>query len=363
MGLLWPAWLLLLAAIPVVVLLYLLALRRRRRFAVHYSSLSLISQAMPGGIRWRRHLPFVLFLLALILLILALSRPFANVTVASNQTTVMLALDASLSMCANDVDPNRIAVAQEAAGRFIEDLDPGTQVGIVAFAGIAQVIAAPTTDREVLLEALDNLTMARRTALGSAIARSLDTLAEVNPNILPVRTFASSSQQQSGVDLEETLQPDVIVLLTDGANTSGLNPLTAAEAARDRGVRVYTIGFGTTNPTVLRCTAEQLGGDEQVNRLGRGAFRGGFGGGFGGGSGLQNFLNLDEDTLMSVAVTTGGEYYYAESADELLEVFDTIPVHITGKKVRMEISALLTAIGALFAVGGVVLGIRWNPLP
>ena len=359
MGLLWPAWLSLLAAIPVVVLLYILALRRRRRFAVHYSSLSLIRQAMPGGIRWRRHLPFALFLLALILLILALSRPFANVTVASNQTTVMLALDVSLSMCANDIEPNRIAVAQEAAGRFIESQDPGTQVGIVAFAGIAQVVVAPTTDREALLEAIENLTMARRTAVGSAIARSLDTLAEVNPNISPVRTYASPSRDDMGAIVEETLQPDVIVLLTDGANTSGVNPLTAAEAARDRGVRVFTIGFGTTNPSVLRCTLDQLGGgDEQMNRIGRGGFGRGFGSGFG-----RNFLNLDEDTLMSVAETTGGEYYYAESADELLEVFSTIPVHITGKKVRMEISALLTAIAALFALGGVVLGIRWNPLP
>ena len=203
MGLLWPAWLLLLAAIPVVVLLYMLALRRRRRFAVHYSSLSLIRQAMPGGIRWRRHLPFVLFLLALVLLILALSRPFANVTVASNQTTVMLALDVSLSMCANDVEPNRIAVAQEAAGRFIESQEPGTQVGIVAFAGIAQVIVAPTTDREALLEAIEDLTMARRTAVGSAIARSLDTLAEVNPNISPVRTYASPSRDDTGAIVEE----------------------------------------------------------------------------------------------------------------------------------------------------------------
>lgn len=358
MGLLWPAWLLLLAAIPVVVLLYLLALRRRRRFAVQYSSLSLIRQAMPGGIRWRRHLPFVLFLLALVLLILALSRPFANVTVASNQTTVMLALDVSLSMCANDIEPNRIAVAQEAAGRFIESQEPGTQVGIVAFAGIAQVIVAPTTDREALLEAIENLTMARRTAVGSAIARSLDTLAEVNPNISPVRTYASPSRDGTGAIVEETLQPDVIVLLTDGANTSGVNPLTAAEAARDRGVRVFTIGFGTTNPSVLRCTADQLGGDEQINRIGRGGLGRGFGSGFG-----RNFLNLDEETLMSVADITGGEYFYAESADELLKVFSTIPVHITGKKVRMEISALLTAIAALFALAGVALGIRWNPLP
>ena len=245
MGLLWPAYLLLLTAIPLVVLAYLLVLRRRRRFAVHYSSLSLIRQAMPGGTRWKRHLPFVLIVLAIALLILALSRPFANVTVASSRTTVMLALDVSLSMCASDIDPNRLTVAQEAAKKFIESQEAGTQVGIVAFAGIAQLIVPPTTDRDALVEAVDNLITARRTAVGSAIARSLDALAEVNPEISPIRVYSSPLDSGPDPDLEGVLQPDVIVLLTDGASNRGVRPLAAAEAARDRGVRVYTIGFGT----------------------------------------------------------------------------------------------------------------------
>lgn len=358
MGLLWPTFLLLLAAIPLIVLLYMLALRRRRRFAVHYSSLSLIRQAMPGGIRWRRHLPFVLVLLSLVLLILALTRPFANVTVASNRTTVMLAFDVSLSMCADDIHPNRMTVAQEAATRFIESQEPGTQVGIVAFAGFAQVIAAPTTDREALKEAVANLTMARRTAVGSAIARSLDALSEVNPRISPVRTYPNNVGDQTGPVLEENVQPDVIVLLTDGASNRGVRPLTAAQAARDRGVRIYTIGFGTDNPSVLMCTASQLGGDDRLSRIGQGGF-----GTFGRGFGRGNFLLLDEETLIRVADLTGGEYYLAESADELLEVFSTIPVQLSENKVRVEISAVFTAMGALLALCGLVLGVRWNPLP
>ena len=151
MGVLWPVYLLVLITIPLVVLAYLLVLKRRKRFAVHYSSLSLIQQAMPGHTRWRRHLPFALLVLALTLLILALSRPFANVSIASSRTTVMLALDVSLSMCANDISPNRLTIAQEAARRFIESQEPDTQVGIVVFAGIAQLIVPPTTDRDVLL--------------------------------------------------------------------------------------------------------------------------------------------------------------------------------------------------------------------
>ena len=367
MGLLWPVYLLILAAIPLLVVAYVLVLRRRRRFAVHYSSLSLIRQAMPSGFRWRRHLPFALMVLAVALLILALSRPFANVTVASSRTTVMLALDVSLSMCADDVDPNRLSVAQEATERFIESQEPGTQVGIVAFAGFAQLIVPPTTDREVLLEAVSNLTTARATAVGSAIARSLDALAEVNPDIAPASVYVSPQEAGQDDGLEGGLQPDVIVLLTDGASNRGLNPLAAAQAASDRGVRVYTIGFGTTNPTVFRCTDEQLGSDEFNRRIGQGGF-GSFGwrrfGNFGGGGqGFRNFLRLDEPTLTRIAEVTGAEYYLAESADELLQVFSTIPVQIEKKKVRMEVSGVLTAIGGLLAIASVALGLRWSPLP
>ena len=354
MGLLWPAYLLLLAALPLVVLAYVLALRRRRRFAVHYSSLSLIRQAMPPGIRWRRHLPFTLIVLALALLFLALSRPFADVTVASSRTTVMLALDVSLSMCADDIDPNRLTVAQDAAERFIESQESGTQVGVVAFAGIAQLIVPPTTDREALKEAVSDLTTARMTAVGSAITRSLDALAEVNPNIPATRVYSAPLENRQEAFTEDNLQPDVIVLLTDGASNRGVLPLVAAQAARDRGVRVYTIGFGTTTPSVLRCTAEQLGTDELANRIGRGGF---------GRFGRVGFLQLDEPTLKNVAEMTGAEYYLAESADELLEVFSTIPVQFRKNTVRMEISAVFTAIAGLLVLVAVALGLRWNPLP
>ena len=354
MGLLWPAYLLFLVTIPLVALAYVLVLRRRRRFAVHYSSLSLIRQAMPAGMRWRRHFPFVLMLLALALLILALSRPFSNVTIASSRTTVMLALDVSLSMCANDIYPNRLTVAQDAAERFIDSQESGTQVGLVAFAGIAELIVPPTTDRDVLKEAVSNLTTARMTAVGSAITRSLDALAEVNPNIPATRVYSVPLEDRQDTFMEENLQPDVVVLLTDGASNRGILPLVAAEAARDRGVRVYTIGFGTATQSVLSCTPDQLGTDELANRIGRGGF-----GRFGRGT----FLHLDEQTLMNVAEMTEAEYYLAESADELLHVFSTIPVQIRENKERMEVSAVFTAIGALLALAAVALGLRWNPLP
>ena len=235
MGLLWPDYLLLLAVIPLLVLVYVLVLRRRRRFAVHYSSLSLIRQAMPVAFQWRRHLPFALMALALALLVLALARPFTSVAVASSRTTVMLALDVSLSMCADDVDPNRLTVAQRATERFIDSQEPDTRVGVVAFAGIAQVVVPPTTDREVLLEAVNNLKTARATAVGSAIGRSLAALAEINPDIPPLNVYVDPRQDSADPDENDFLQPDVIVLLTDGASNRGVSPLMAARAARDRG--------------------------------------------------------------------------------------------------------------------------------
>lgn len=358
MGLLWPAFLLLLIAIPLIIAVYVLALRRRRRYAVRYSSLSLIRQAMPGGFRWRRHVPFALLALALSLLIFALARPFADVTVASNRSTVMLALDVSLSMCADDVYPNRLTVAQEATRRFIDGQEPGTRVGLVAFAGFAQLVVPPTTEREELLEMLGSLTTARATAVGSAIARSLDALSEINPNIPPLSVFVTPRGQATDTGEEYLQQPDVIVLLTDGASNRGVLPLVAARAARDRGVRVYTIGFGTTNPAVMRCSTDQLGGDEFANRIARGGF-GTFSRGFGG----RNFLMLDERTLGLVAQITDAEYYTAESADELLEVFSTIPLQTENTTVRMEVSAFLTAVSALLALAAAWLGLRWGPLP
>ena len=353
MGMLWPAFLLLLIALPLLVMAYAAVIRRRRRYAVSYSSLSLIAAAVPRGMRWRRHIPFALALLAIALLIVALARPYADVSVASSRSTVVLALDVSLSMCADDILPNRLAVAQEAADRFIDSQEPGTRVGIVAFAGLAQLIVPPTNDREVLHEAVANLTTARRTAVGSAIVRSLDALSEVNPDIPPVSAYITARGERTDSGAEAGLQPDVIVLLTDGASNRGVRPLTAAEAARDRGVRVYTIGFGTTEPATFRCTREQLGGEQLP------FFRGG---GIASAR-MLSFLRLDEETLGEVAEITGARYYLAGSADELFEVFSGIPVQLEQREVRMELSAVLTAISGLLALTALALGLRWSPLP
>src|SRR5215207_583336 len=176
MSFLWAGSLLLLGLIPLIVALYIWMLRRRRRFTVRYSSLSLVREAASHQSRWRRHLPFVLFLLALASLVLALSRPVATVNVPSNKATIILAIDVSRSMCSNDIPPNRLEAAKDAAQSFIQNHQAGRQIGLVAFAGFAELIQPPTEDVELLTSAVESLTTARRTAIGSAILRALDAI-------------------------------------------------------------------------------------------------------------------------------------------------------------------------------------------
>ncbi len=358
MTFLWPTLLLGLLVIPVSLGIYIWAIRRRRRYAVRFSHLALIREALPRGARWRRHLPFALFLIGLASLATALARPTAEVEVPLSRTSIILALDTSRSMCATDVLPNRLTVAQEAALSFIRNQPDGVQIGIVAFAGFAEIIVPPTSDRDTLIEAVETLTTSLGTAIGSATLKSIDAIAEVNDAVAPSGVFLDP--EASGPEPEVHLYlPDIIVLLTDGANTQGPRPQDAARQAADRLVRIYTIGFGTTELSDMVCTRAQLGGDV----FGDG-FGGGFGGGFGfGGSGnFRRFLLLDEPTLRSVAEITGGSYFRAENAEQLAEVFATLPARFAFQKERVEISVFFLAFGALLATVGVALALRWNRL-
>ena len=366
MAWLWPWNLLLLLLVPAGIAAYIWMLKRRQRFTVRYSNLALLRAAMPRRTRWRRHLPFALFMLAVTGLITAFGRPVAEVTVPMNRATIILAMDVSRSMCATDVPPNRLTVAQDAARAFVEDQSDGTQIGIVAFTGLAEIVVAPTTDKDDLLAAIDNFTTAFGTAIGSAVLKSIDAIAEINEDVAPsgvnLRAGLTEDELATLDNVEEVYQPDIIVLLTDGANSRGPLPLAAAQQAADRRVRVYTIGFGTTNPGEMSCTREQLGSD--VFGRGGGGFPGGdFDRGGGGGGGFRRFIVLDEPTLRGMAEMTGGEYFEAENAEQLLDVFLSLPTYVTLQKESIEISAFFSIFGALVAMAGVVLGMKWNRFP
>ena len=352
MSLLWPRSLLLLVLIPLVVAVYLWLLRRRQRFTIRYSSLSLMREAVSRQSWLRRHLPFVLFLFALASLVFALGRPVASVMIPSNRATIILAIDVSRSMCSNDIPPNRLEAAKDAAQSFIQNHQAGRQIGIVAFAGFAELIQPPTNDVRLLTTAVESLTTARRTAIGSAILRSLDAIAEVDERVAPSDLGSASSTVQPAAP-EEGFVPHIIVLLTDGASNAGPYPLVAAGQAVERGVRVYTIGFGTTNNNSVMDCGNPFQSEDP--------FGGGFGQFGGGGGGFRR--DIDEVTLKQIADLTGGAYYAATSAGELQDVFRNLPTYLITTRETIEISVFFTAFGALMIFVAMIVSFLRHPLP
>jgi Ca-activated chloride channel homolog len=354
MDVLAPAAFLLLAIVPILVVVRMWLLRRRKP-ALRYSSLALVREAVTGSSWIRRHLPFALFALGLASLVVAMARPVQIVSVPAGRTTVILAMDVSRSMCATDIPPNRLVAAEEAAASFIDRQGSSTQIGIVAFAGFAEIVQTPTTDQEVLLDVVESLTTGRRTAIGSAILESLDAIAEIDDSVAPL-PVSGSDPAPSPVP-RGAYAPAIIVLLTDGASNAGPVPVEAAAEAAARGIRVYTIGFGTADPNAERPPCGlQFVGREPADQFGFGGTGGG-----GGGGGFRRAI--DEETLMAVADATGGTYYPAESADELHTVFENLPTNLITKHEIMEISVLFVALGAVLVALAVLLAQVWRPLP
>lgn len=350
MSFLWAGSFILLALIPLIILVYIQMLKRRKRYVIRYSSLSLVRDAAAHQSKFRRHIPFALFMLALTSLVFALARPVATIYVPTNKAMVIMAIDVSRSMCSTDIPPNRLEAAKDAAQAFVTDKVSGRQVGIVAFAGFAELIQPPTDNPRLLESAIDSLTTARRTAIGSAILRSIDAIAEVDENVDP----SDLGQQVTPPAPASEYSPHIIVLLTDGASNAGPYPLSAAQQAAERGIRVYTIGFGTTNNSSPMDCGDQFQENDQ--------FGGGFGFPFGGGGGGFR-RDIDEETLRQIADLTGGEYYAALSASELQSVLNNLPTYVITTRETTEISVIFTAIAVLLAILAITLSLLWHPLP
>ncbi len=368
-----------LVLVPLLIGGYLWQLRRRRKRAVRYSSVALIRLALPRRSRWRRHVPIGLFIAAIAVLAFATSRPQISESVPLSQTSIILTLDVSGSMCSTDVDPNRLTAAQNAAKEFVKNQVAGTRIGLVAFASFAQLVVAPTTDKGALTKAIDGLTTARGTVIGAATLQALDAIASENPDVAPIGPDVEAQANEGGgfdpngaprstVPPDTTpapvppggYEPDIVVLLTDGANTRGISPVDAAKQAAARRVRVFTIGFGTDNPAPMVCSAAQLGAGGFDGPGGGGGGVGRGGGGGGGGGGGRNFLDRDEATLKAVAAATGGTYYQAQDADQLRNVFAKLPSDIHDQREQREISVWFVVAGAILACAALVLSLRWN---
>lgn len=344
MKFLWPEMLWLLALVPVLVLLYLWLLRRKKT-ALRLASLAIVKSAMGGGARWRRHVPPVLLLLALTALIVAIARPTAVITLPSQQQTVILAMDVSGSMRATDVQPSRIIAAQNAAKAFINDVRADTRVGIVTFAGTASVVMPPTNNKEDLLAAIDRFQLQRATAIGSGLIISLATLFPDDGITLDSVSRAGRREQAARpladpLNAKPTQKPftpvppgsytsAAVILLTDGARTTGPDPLEAAKMAADRGVKVYTIGFGTKDGEII------------------------------GFEGWSMRVRLDEDSLKNIASLTHGEYFWAGSEVDLKKVYETLNARLVFERKETEITALFAALGAALALVAAGLSVWW----
>lgn len=368
----WPTLLPALLVVPLLVAGYVLAVRRRKRRAVPYANLALVRAAAPRRPGWKRHAPFALLVGALASLLLAAARPQVKADVPVAASSVILALDVSGSMCATDVEPNRLTAAQAAVRRFVETQDGETRIGLVVFSGFAQVAVPPTTDRDQLTDAIDSLTTGRGTTIGAAILKSVDAISQINPDVAPsgVDTGAGGEGTTDGADPGPApspaptpapggvpYAPEIVVLLTDGANTRGVTPQEAAAVAAERGVRVYPIGFGTTNPTSLVCSAAQLGGS------GFDSFGRGFGGGGITDPQRRGFLVVDEPALREVAETTGGAYFAASDADQLQGVLEDLPSTVQVQQQDVEVSVFLAGLGALLVLLSVGAAARWTTFP
>ena len=332
----------LLLILPLLVAAYVWMLRRKRKQVLRYASLSIVREAMGTGPQLRRHIPPLLFLLAIAAMLLAAARPFAVVTLPSQHKTIMLAMDVSGSMRATDVLPSRIVAAQNAAKAFLTELPRGVKVGLVAFAGSAQVAQLPTLNREDLVSAIDRFQLQRGTAIGNGIVLSLATLF---PDAgIDLSTMGSERERPKGVSIDQPTKTGkkpfvpiapgsynsaAIILLTDGQRTTGVESLEAAELAADRGVRVYTVGVGTVSGETI------------------------------GFEGWSMRVRLDEETLKAIANTTQGEYFYAGTAADLKKVYETLSSRLTVEKKETEISGLLALAAAVLAMVSAGLSMLW----
>lgn len=352
---LWPDFLLLLGCIPLLIAVYIGLLRRRHRFAIRYSSLSLVDEAIPRSSWLRKHLPFLLFLVALASLVIAMARPLIPEAGLSGQTTIILTLDVSRSMCMRDITPNRLEVARAAALSFIQQPVLGTQVGIVAFSGFAELAQPPTTDVTLLQNSLATLTTSTQTAIGSAILRSLDAIAEVDPRVvasheIDVLADASTEKLAEPLPSNRSYAPHIIVLLTDGSSNTGPPPLLAAQQAVERGVRIYSIGFGTTKSAIMDCwssfTEETSSNSAFESKVG------------GGGSGTAP----DYATLKQIAKMTGGEFYSATNASDLHAVFQELHSFVAETNQTIEVSVFFAATAVVMAMAAFIFSAIWHPL-
>ncbi|MFJ7214117.1 VWA domain-containing protein [Amycolatopsis sp. NPDC098790] len=314
-----PWWFLLLIAVAAVAIGYVLAQRARRKRTMRFANLALLEKVAPKSQGWVRHLPAVLIVLSLLILTVALAGPTAEQKVPRNRATVMLVIDVSLSMEATDVAPTRLKAAQDAATQFAQNMTPGINLGLISFAGTATVLVNPTTDRNGVIKAIENLKLAQSTATGEGIFAALQS----------VESFSSVVGGADGPP------PARIVLMSDGKQTvpedlyAARGGYTAAQAAKQAGVPISSISFGTTHGSV------DIDGKAQP-------------------------VSVDDESLREIARLSGGEFYKAASAEELKKVYADLGEQIGYELKDADASKPWVVVGTLFLMLGAAASLFWG---
>jgi len=311
-----PERLLILLVIPLVVLGYIFATRRKNRRGMRFTNTSMLDVVVPKQSQWRRHVAVALSLLSLITLTAAYARPKTQIDVPRERATVVLVIDASLSMQATDVQPTRLDAAKQAAIDFVRALPEKYNVSVVSMAGSSAILVPPTTAHNTVENAINSIQLQESTAIGEGIATGLRALQQApkdpkNPN---------------------AIAPGAIVLLSDGSNTAGRAPLQVAAEAKAANVPVYTIAYGTENGYV------DLDGKREP-------------------------VPVDHDEMRQIAEATGGDYFAAATADQLKKVYQNIGSEVGYEKADREVTARFAgyglALAVLAALGAISLGAKW----
>jgi len=322
--------------IPALVAAYVLAQRRRQRYALRYASLSLVREAVGRGPGIRRHIPPALFLMGVAVMLVALARPVSVVTLPAQEGTVILTMDVSGSMRADDLKPTRLDASKAAARAFVEKQPQGVRIGVVSFSDNAFVVQAPTDDKEAVISAINRLTFQRGTAIGRGLLTSRDAIFEQSdPEFLSNGSAPDSTPTPTPTPVPKGVyEPAVVVLLTDGESNQGPPPLTVVDQIAARGIRVYTVGIGSVEGTVLRTQGRAIR------------------------------TRLDEATLKRVAEATDGAYFNATTEKDLQVIYQNLSTQLVFRKQQSEVTAVFTALAVALSLIGGVLSLMWfNRLP
>ena len=309
-----PVWLLLLLCVLALVGIYLLLQLRRKKYAARFTNVDMLSKIAPKRPGWRRHVAFALLVVGLGFTSMAMAVPAAEVQVPRNRATVCMALDVSLSMKATDVKPSRFEAMKKSAKNFVDKLPSGINLGLVAFAGSANVLQPPTMDRAAVKNSIDGLELDQATATGEAIFACLTS----------IQNFEKGTTSADGKPA-----PARIVLLSDGLQTVGRDTSVAVAAAKKAKIPVSTIAFGTEGATIKQ-------------------------------DGETIPVPVDKASLKKIADDTGGSYFSAASASSLDKVYDNIGTQIGYTKEFRPITTRFVGIGLLFAFASAAAALFWT---